>query len=389
MTDNSRIVTLKGIVFAYYAVQALLLPYLPGYFGLRGYSAIQIGWLMNIGPFMAMFAQPVWGLISDRYRSLKGVILLLWGLTIVSSVGLFTLDAFPAAVLFVLLLYFFMYPAVPILDNLIVKTAQGSGRSYGSIRLWGSIGFCSVAFTSGYVLTWVGGVESVRYLFWGWWILPIALMLVFRDRPAQATSRPVQLRDMTILYRNRKLLWFLVLVLIVSIPHRMNDVMLTLLLADLGATERGLGMAWFFAGVSEIPTFALLGRYMYRFNELTVMAIAALLYSLRWIVYGSVSDPDVLIVLQAAHSITFAVFWIAAVSYLVRLVPEEFGSTGQAILSSIFLGLAGIMGGLGGGWVMELWGRTPLYYGSAVICFVGALLLYSTQYIWSRRSAGL
>lgn len=386
MREKSNLITLKGVVFSYYAVQAVLLPYLPSFFGLKGYSAVQIGWLMNIGPFMAMFAQPVWGMISDRYRTLKGVIILLWGLTVISSIGLFTLDSFPAAVLTVLLLYFFMYPAVPLLDNLIVKSVHGSGKSYGSVRLWGSIGFCAVAFTSGYALELMGGVEGIRYLFWGLWIVPFLLIVRLKDHPS-TNSRPVQLKDLTVLYRNRRLLWFLVLVLIVSIPHRMNDVMFTLVLADLGATERGLGLAWFFAGVSEIPTFALLGRYMYRLNELTIMSIAALLYTIRWIIYGAVSDPSVLIVLQAGHSITFAVFWIAAIQYLVRLVPEEFGSTGQAILSSIFLGLAGIMGGLGGGWVMEMWGRTALYNISAVICFVGALLLYGTQLYWRKRSA--
>lgn len=385
MKGKPDLATLKGIVFSYYAIQAVLLPYLPGYFGLKGYSAVQIGWLMNIGPFMAMFAQPVWGMISDRYRTLKGVIILLWGLTIVSSIGLFTMDSFPVAILTVLLLYFFMYPAVPLLDNLIVKSVQGSGKSYGSVRLWGSIGFCVVAFSSGYALEWMGGVEGIRYLFWGLWIVPFLLIIRFKDQPA-ANSKAAQLKDLTILYRNRRLLWFLALVLLVSIPHRMNDVMFTLVLSDLGATERGLGLAWFFAGVSEIPTFALLGRYMYRFNELTIMAIAALIYSLRWVVYGVVSDPSVLIVLQAGHSITFAVFWIAAIQYLVRLVPEEFGSTGQAILSSIFLGLAGIMGGLGGGWVMEMWGRTTLYNLGAVICLVGALLLYGTQLLWKRKS---
>ncbi|MDF2668187.1 MAG: transporter, partial [Paenibacillus sp.] len=343
MIERTGLYNLKGILFSYYAIQAVLLPYLPSYFGDQGYSAVQIGWLMNIGPFMAMFAQPVWGIISDRYRTLKRIIILLWGLTIVSSLGLFFQNSFLAAFIFVLLLYFFMYPSVPLLDNLIVKSVSGSGRSYGSVRLWGSIGFCAVAFGSGYALESLGGIGSIKYLFWGLWVIPLFLIFRLRDTPS-SNQRPVQLKDLTILYRNRRLLWFLVLVLIVSIPHRMNDVMFSLVLLDLGATEKGLGLAWFFAALGEIPTFALLARYFYRFNELSIMSLAALLYSVRWFAYGWVENPEVLIALQLTHSVTFAVFWIATIHYLVRLVPEEFGSTGQAVLSSIFLGLAGIVG---------------------------------------------
>ncbi len=384
MAERSSLFNLKGILFSYYAIQAVLLPYLPSYFGEQGYSAVQIGWLMNIGPFMAMFAQPVWGIISDRYRTLKRIIVLLWGLTIVSSLGLFFQDSFAAAFLFVLLLYFFMYPAVPLIDNLIVKSVHGSGKSYGSVRLWGSIGFCVVALTSGYALESIGGVDSIKYLFWGLWIIPFLLIARLREDPSP-NHRPMQFKDLTILYRNRRLLWFLLLVLVVSIPHRMNDVMISLVLIDLGATAKGLGMAWFFAAASEIPTFALLGRYLYRYNEMTIMLLAALLYTVRWFVVGAVENPNILIALQASHSITFAVFWIAAIQYLVRLVPEEFGSTGQAILSSIFLGLAGIVGGIGGGWIMDVWGKAYLYNTGAAICLLGALLMYGTQLYWKRR----
>ncbi|WP_127585139.1 MFS transporter [Paenibacillus koleovorans] len=377
---------IKSVLFSYYAINATLLPYLPSYFGLRGYSAVEIGWLMNIGPFMAMFASPVWGVVSDRYRALKQVILLLWALAIAASIGLFVTEAFPAALLFVLLLYFFMSPSAPLLDTLVVRTVDGSRSSYGSVRLWGSIGFCVVAFASGYVLQMIGGLSGIPYLFWSLWIIPIVLLVILKI-PSSSSARPVRLDDIRRLLGNKRLLWFLVLLFVIAIPHRMNDVMFTLVLTEIGVSDRSLGMAWFFAALSEIPTFALLGRYMHRLNELSVMLIATLLYAIRWIFYGFVDDPAILILLQTTHAITFAAFWIAAVQFVVRLVPEELGSTGQTVLSAVFVGLAGIVGGIGGGFIMDELGKDPLYYFSSVICVIGAGMLIATRMYWKRINA--
>ncbi len=129
---------LKAMYFSYYALNAVLLPFLPLYFQQKGYTSMQIGLLMMMGPFVAVFAQPVWGYISDRLRTVKAIIAILWGLTIAVSVGLFLAGSFMEAFAFSLLLYFFMMPSAPLIDSMTIQTAIREGRSYGSVRLWGS-----------------------------------------------------------------------------------------------------------------------------------------------------------------------------------------------------------------------------------------------------------
>ncbi|PZE20967.1 MFS transporter [Paenibacillus xerothermodurans] len=374
---KKQIWTLRGLNFSYYATSAALMPFLPIYFGLRGYSSSQIGLLMMFGPFVAIFAQPIWGYLSDRYNTLKLIIFVLWGLTIASSIGIFATDGFGWAFLFMLLLYFFMQSSVPLLDSMTIKSALQAGISYGSVRLWGSIGFTLIALSTGYVLQAFGGIQFISVWYWLIWLLPLVLLIFLKDE--KASGPQISLAALTSVVRNKPFLWFLLLVFIMMVPHRMNDALFVLYLKDLGSSDSLAGWAWALAAVSEIPTFALLGRYMHRFHELALLGIVAVLYTVRWLAYAWITDPAILIFMQATHSITFAVFWIVAVHYAVRLVPDEMRSTGQAMLSAVFIGLAGIVGGFAGGYIKDYWGGSSMYVLGAVLTAIAAALLIGTH----------
>jgi PPP family 3-phenylpropionic acid transporter len=370
----------KGSLFSFYMLQAVLLPYLPVYFGLQGYSSVQIGWLMNIGPFVAVFAQPVWGYLSDKYQSIKGIIGLLWALTILSSIGLFLAGNFASALLFVMLVYFFMYPSIPLLDSLIVKSIRGTGASYGSVRLWGSAGFMTSALLSGYALTLAGGIDRIGYVFWTLWVIPFFCLFFLRDEKQDGAGAAIRLHDFGILFRNRMLVWFLILVLMLAIPHRINDVMLTLHLAELGASDSVLGVAWAVAALGELIAFALFGKYLRRFHELAVIGFAAVLYTIRWLATVWIDDPAMVVALQFSHLVTFALFWMAAIQYIVRIVPPELSSTGQSLISAVFLGLSGLLGGVLGGWFRQEWGGDGMFYFCSALSLFAAVLILGTRH---------
>jgi PPP family 3-phenylpropionic acid transporter len=374
---KKQIWTLRGLTLTYYATTASLMPFLPIYFGLKGYSSSQIGLLMMFGPFVAIFAQPLWGYLSDRYNTLKLIIFVLWGLTIASSVGIFATNGYGWAFLFMLLLYFFMMSSVPLLDSITIKSTLEARIPYGSVRLWGSIGFTIIAVSTGYVLDAFGGIQYLSVFYWVLWILPLGLLVFLKDE--KGSGQRISLSAVTSITKNGSFLWFLLLIFLLMVPHRMNDVLFVLYLKDMGSSDSMAGWAWAFAAASEIPTFALLGKYMHRFHELALLGIVAVLYTFRWLAYAWITDPAVLIVMQASHCITFAVFWIVAVQYAVRLVPDEMRSTGQALLSAVFLGMAGIVGGCVGGFIKDYWGGQTMYIFGAVMTAIAAVLLFGTH----------
>ncbi|TXK86053.1 MFS transporter [Paenibacillus sp. N3.4] len=384
MKTDKQIVSLSGVNFFYYASSAILLPYLPLYLQNKGYSSGDIGFLMMIGPFVSIFAQPFWGYVSDRFHTVKKIVSILWALSLLGSAGLFLTNGFGLTLGFILLLYFFLLPSVPLIDNLVVKSTAQRGMSYGSVRLWGSIGFSSVALLSGLLLEPLGGVARIPYFYWVLWIFPFLLLAFIKDE--KGSGERITLKTISVIFKNKGFLWFMVMILIVSIPHRMNDALLGLYLSKLGATDSMVSWAWALAAVSEIPVFALLNRYIHRYHELTILGIVSILYAVRWVAYIFITDPWVLIGMQVTHMVTFAILWIVAVQYVVRLLPEQFGSTGQSILAMVFMGLAGIIGGLVGGWLSDRWGGASMYVFATGMSAIAACLFLSTQAVMRRKS---
>ncbi|SDO26927.1 MFS transporter, PPP family, 3-phenylpropionic acid transporter [Paenibacillus sp. yr247] len=384
MKLDKQIISLSGVNFFYYASSAILLPYLPLYLQVKGYSASEIGLLMMIGPFISIFAQPFWGYVSDRFNSVKNIVFLLWVLSLLGSFGLFLTNGYGLTLGFILLLYFFLLPSVPLIDNLVVKSTAHRGMSYGSVRLWGSIGFSGVALVSGLLLDEFGGVASIPYFYWVLWIFPFLLLAFIKDE--KGSGQRITLSAISVIFKNKSFLWFMLMILIISIPHRMNDALLGLYLNKLGASDAMVSWAWAIAACSEIPIFALINRYIHRYHELTILGIASVLYTLRWLLYTFISDPWVLIGLQVTHMFTFAVLWIVAVQYVVRLLPEQFGSTGQSILAMVFMGLAGIIGGAVGGWLSEQWGGASMYVFATVMSAIAAGMFFGTQAVMRGRS---
>lgn len=369
---------LRALYFGYYAQQAILLPYLPLYFLGKDFDSLQIGILITAGTFVAVFIQPVWGYISDRFQTVKALIVILWCGTIVTSVGLFAAKGFSATLIFVVVLYIFLIPSAPLLDSIAIKAAESTGASYGSFRLWGSMGFTVMALLSGFIFRWVGGIENIQYIYWAVWIIPLILLIFLKDQKSEATTR-VTLKAVLTLVKNYPLLWFMLLVFLLMIPHRMNDSLLGLYMQDLGASAQMIGLAWAIAAASEIPTFALLYRFMHRYHELSLLFIVSCIYVVRWIVYAFTDDLFIILILQASHSITFAVFWIVAVQYVDRLVPPHLRSTGQSLLAAVFLGLAGLVGGLVGGWLYDQSGGMSMYMFAVGLSVVSSVLLLFTH----------
>ncbi|XEC95487.1 MFS transporter [Paenibacillus tarimensis] len=382
VVKDMQLATLRGLNFSMYAIAAVLGPFLPLYFENQGYSSSQIGFLMMIGPLLAIFMQPVWGYLSDRLRTVKKIIFVLWSLTILSSIGLFNSGGYALTLCFVLLMFFFYMPSTPLLDSISVVAAERRGATYGSVRLFGSIGFTTVSLTGGIILAMIGGIANISFLLWAAWVLPMLLLLFLRDEPADGERMTLQ--SLKTLATNKSFLWFLLLVFLISVPHRMNDVMLGLYMKQLGATESMVGWAWALAAGVEIPVFILLYRYLNRVHEFTLIGLVGIIYCVRWFGYTVTDNPWVLLFLQAGAAVTFAVFWISAVHYTVRILPKQLGATGQSLLAMVFLGLSGITGGTVGGWLNDNYGGSSMYMFASIVALLAGIGFLGTEFA-SRR----
>lgn len=226
------------------------------------------------------------------------------------------------------------------------------------------------------------GIENAGYLYQGLIIAGIFMCLLVLDAPP--SGQRVTFKQAKKILGSRDIVIFLFIVTFLSITNKANDAFLGLYIQYLGGEEQEVGWAWTVAPLSEIPVFALSGYLMGRFHELYLLAAASLMFALRWLLFTLVPSPEMLIPVQLLHSLTFGLFFMSAVGYMSRLVPQYLRASGQGLLSTFVGGAAGIAGSYLGGVLFSSLGPRHLYAILAIVC-ICTFIAFSRLYKYANK----
>ncbi|MGN7453991.1 MFS transporter [Paenibacillus pasadenensis] len=363
--------TLKAYNFLYFSLLAMFVSFMPVYLDQKGLTPMQIGLITGTGGFVTIIAQPLWGMISDRLRTVRKIMLLLTVCSAVIGYFLYGTASFPLLLGLAMLLYFCLMPIDPLLESLNFRTAESRGVSYGSIRTYGAFGYAVMSLAVGYIMSGFGA-SSLGLTFAA--VGALCLLAGFLMPDADASGEPVRLASLAGFLRNRQTALFLLLIFISAVPQRVNDTFLGVYIGSLGGGPELLGQAWFLAAGSEIAVFALSFWWLRRGRELLLISIAGFFYFIRFFLSAWITEPFGLVLLQLLQIITFPVFYSAAIQYLYRIVPQEWRATGQTVLALLFFGVSGIVASYAGGWLFDRFGGQTMYVTMSGLSLLGLLL---------------
>lgn len=375
-----RISLFMFLVFGSFSVMSF---YLTPYLLNKGLDAGQIGTIIGVGSMIAIFAQPFWGFVSDKRKAVKKIMLMLLICCVLASIGMFAMEHMLLIMLLYIAFTFFSSPIGPLSEALSISYAQEHGREFGRMRVWGEIGVGVSALTVGYIVKAVG-IDKLWVIYLSIAVLGILSAMWIKE--SKVTPKPVDLKAFGKLFLQPRLLWLLLIVLIIGIPHRMNDSMLSLYLNELGAEESLLGIAWFTATMSTAPAMMFAGRLFQRWNAIGILTIASAMYAVRWFIYSLTDSAVVLVIAQMLHGVTFPLFFLAAIHYLTMIVPAELRASGQSAFAVTFAGLGGLIGNAAGGYSIQWLGASATFGIGGLLALVGTAALVGT-YFYNRRVA--
>jgi len=365
------------LMAAFYAAHAFYSPYTVVYMNELGMSTTNIGLISTCSNLISIIMQPVWGMLCDRLRSVKKVMIGCLAVLVFLVPVLGMIQAPWLIAVWIPLVNIFFCSMFSFTDSWVVQGIKDKpDKTYGSFRVWGSTSFTVASAFSGIVAQKFG----CPALFWVFSILALLTILVgFCIRhPGVDLNAPtrnrVRLKDMQIgrLLKNREYLILVLFLALIQIPMNVKEMYLTQRLIEAGGDNTLYGMLRSIGAVSEIPILIFSGRFLRRFRPSGVVRISMLLFALQAILFACPLSPYGMLGAQFIHGIGYSLFLVGSVNYLDELAPAEIKTSALTVASAVYNGIAGMTASSLGGLLIDLIGIMPVFRIAAVwsVCTV-------------------
>ena len=146
-------------------------------------------------------------------------------------------------------------------------------------------------------------------------------------------------------------------------------------LTALSATGFIVGLALTAATLSELPLTFFGKELLERFSSKHLIMIALIFLCLRLFLYGLVTSPILILLIQVLHGFSFSVIWIAGVAYADSSAPEGKNATAQGLFNAVMMGLGSAAGGLSGGLLYDALGLSRMFQTAAVVILIATVIL--------------
>jgi MFS transporter, PPP family, 3-phenylpropionic acid transporter len=362
--------------FSFFLTWGIFLPYWSGWMiYTKGITVSEASFIMSFGllarGLSTLFAFPY---LSQKFSS--KVLLNIAGIgTLVALIGYIPVQSFAGLLVVTILLHLFYPVLMPALDSTASVLVQNKQlKHYGKSRQWGSIGFVTV----GMVITIFTGMFGDEFIFWAL-LLGILLFvcLGFMRAPEILTVKPQakQTQKVGILQvvKSKNFSLVLIIVLLLQAAHATYYNFGYIFLQDIEAPVYLIGLILNIAVLAEIIFFSMADKYFQNTSVGTLLILAAIGSSLRWILVFAFPNVIVFSLAQTLHAFSFAMSHYAFMKYLINHIPHSMVPKAQGIYSALALSWSTAIFTLLGGYLYEI---EPRYaFIGMILCTLPAMLV--------------
>jgi len=351
------------------AMQPMLSVYFQDYIGLTG---SQIGMIMSITPVVAIIAQPVWGIITDSVQRPRQILTLTVLATAIVGFFYSTVYSYLLLLIFTGLLSVFQSAIIPISDSMAMSYVQKSNVAYGSIRLWGAIGFALSVLVAGW-LSDIIGLPVIFYLF----ALAFLVTAFFAwNLPDDRQSLKVDIRTgVKTLVKMPRFMLFLLTTFMIFGPISANNVYFGILITDVGGTLTGVGIAFLLAAGSEAPFMKFAGSLIHKLGMLPILIVAGIISGMRWLIYFFEPSLYLVYATTITQGLSVGLFIPAALQYVRDISPSSVRATAVSLYAAIGNGLGSWFCTFIGGMILESFGTLHVYLFFTILTLIGIIVI--------------
>ena len=363
---HSTVFAATGAGSAYFAI----------WMGDKGLSSSEIG-IINAVPVLIMLAvNMIIGRLADKASDWKVTIVVLSLIAGVVPIGLFFTNEFWG-----LLLVFSLYTVpsgalVPVIDAATLRMTQRRGTDFGFIRAWGTVGYTVTAALTGVIIGWLGAQAFVPTFLALALIRAVLAFPLPQFRAPPAVDAPVKAAG-TVKLSSLMQPWFLLPCIsfaLIQATHFFLGAMGSLVWKIDGIGEGWIGPLIAISAAGEATMMFFWRRVGAHMSARTMLIIAGLVGTGRWVAMGFSPPLIVLFGLQALHAITLPFSYFGIMHFIANWAPEEIAAEAQGFSSAMTQGFAVI--------TLVLFGWLIGFMGGQAYFVAGAMALLGAGAAW-------
>ena len=369
--DKKKIKIIIGSqYFIYFGVMGIALPYFNLYCYHINLSGFEIG-ILSATRSLTMILFPImWSIIADRFNARRPIYIL----CNVMSAGIWAFylytNNFHAMLLITICYGFFFTPVISFLEAFTMDILAGEKKSYGRIRVWGTISFILVTTLLGVLIDYFP-IKIIIILILAGSLIQALISTKIPGTVIQKDLNKSKVKN----FLNKRLLLFLFCGFLMLMSHGAYYCFFSIHLERLGYGNTVIGIAWALASVSEILVMVNSDRIFRKIFLEKVLLFSFFAATLRWFILYSTESLYLILFSQIFHAITYGTFHMASILYIDMLTDDCNKTFGQAINNAVSYGLGMMVGFFLSGYLYEKTGSSSLFLMSSFIALTGGVVL--------------
>lgn len=362
--------------FFYFFSMAIFSSILSVYLTGIGKSPQEMSFIVSSSSFSSLIFLPFIGMLNDKLKQAKLVNIIL--LLMTGILGLFF-----ARTSDVLLLFFlngFIMLGINAVMPVCERIAGDSKYRYGSIRVWGTIGFAVGAQTAGFAIEYISPSFIFIFLFisilitiFGFLNLDSAAL-----QPANKDNlqhrRPGSLKQGLVFLKDRNFLLFLLIAFLCSGSSAVNMTYVPVLLTELNISVGAVGTVISISTLTEIPVILFSHKFMDKYPGKVLLFGSFSLLLVQFLCYGFIHNAGVIIAVIIVVKATASTLFMMIMLKMVRnIVSRDSTNTALSFVSATN-SLAAIVLQNAGGYLIEKTSIPTLYLMLAGLTVLGIIL---------------
>ena len=336
--ENKTYILLCVFYIVYYITLGVFAPYLNVYYERLGFSGSKIGLINSLGLIASMIVTPLWGAISDKTRSPKGMIAFLMMATGISAFFFSMQKAFLPVLVLSIILSMFRYNVWSLIDGVGIECCSAVQKDFGFARSMGSVGYLLGSFVIANTLNSFGISGPYLNVMIIFSFLGAVLIFIMPSyKPTEKKKSKISFTEsVKTLFTNKNYVFVLIMMLLTSM---VVDCILNYsgnhLINTLHQNDSMIGIFSCAQVLPEVIIVMFANRIFRKMNTRKIFMLGAAAQAVRFFLCALSSNVVVFLLATTLHGITIAVSSVGYVSYIHKQVDSRILATAMALYGTV------------------------------------------------------